>query len=217
MLTVDFFLLFESPRFLCALILLTSEFFTPSLFFRLLPFFVADFFEAAFFVAVFFTEVFLTAGRRVVDFLAVAFFVVPFLVAGFRAVLFLAEAFFDAPFLAVVFFFVAVAIAFLQCAASRVPKKALFMVPGKIISSFTQKKRNHGAVGSLQSTLFQIGLPPGTVQRFAFNDNRLARRWQDQRYGIFFGSKQQSLYWFRPGMKGQVECTPVYGQQAGCF
>ncbi len=50
---VDFFLLLESPFFLCALMLFTSEFFTPSLFFFVLPFEV-PFFEADLFVAAFF-------------------------------------------------------------------------------------------------------------------------------------------------------------------
>ncbi|MBB1283672.1 hypothetical protein HRH25_04735 [Flavisolibacter sp. BT320] len=142
MLTVDFFLLFESPRFLCALMLLTSEFFTPSLFFWLLPFFVAAFLEAVFLADVFFAVDFFAADRRVVLFLATVFFVAPFFAAVLRAVLFFAEAFFVAPFLAVAFFFVAVAIAFLISAASGVPKTVLFRNQGKIAYLITQKKKN---------------------------------------------------------------------------
>ena len=92
LLTVDFFLVLESPFFLCALMLLTSEFFTPSLFFFALAFFAAPFFGALFFVATF-----LVALR----------FVLLFLEAPFLALLLLIDA-----FLVAAFFFVAVAITF---------------------------------------------------------------------------------------------------------
>lgn len=79
--TVDFFLLLESPRFLCALMLFTREFFTPSLFFLVLAFLPAPFFAAFRFVAARFVAVRFFAG----DFFAAAFFVEAFLVVLFFA------------------------------------------------------------------------------------------------------------------------------------
>ena len=143
--------------------LLTREFFTPSLFFWLLPFFVADFLEAVFLADVFFAVDFFAVDRRVVLFLAAVFFVAPFFAAVLRAALFFAEAFFVAPFLAVAFFFVAVAIAFLISAASGVPKTVLFRNQGKIISLLTQKKKNaenleNGLISNTPATTHCSGL-----------------------------------------------------------
>jgi uncharacterized protein YjbI with pentapeptide repeats len=94
---VDFFLDLALPFFFLALMLLTSEFFTPSLFF------FADFFGADFFADFFFADFF---GA---DFFFADFFGADFLPADFLAVFFAADlravflAAFLAPFLAAFF------------------------------------------------------------------------------------------------------------------
>lgn len=120
--TDDFFAGFESPFFLWALMLFTSEFFTPNLF--LLP--PDDFFDAAFFVAVFFAVAFFGAVRFDAAFLAAVLFVaVRFVAVFFVAVFFVAD-FFEADFFVAPFFvavrFVAAFFAVLFLAA------ALFVV-----------------------------------------------------------------------------------------
>src|SRR5215203_5010056 len=63
--TVDFFLVLDAPFFFLALMLLTKEFFTPSLFFLVLSFFVAAFLGAVFFLGAAFFLVAFAIGYKI--------------------------------------------------------------------------------------------------------------------------------------------------------
>ena len=196
LLTVDFFFGFESPRFLCALMLFTNEFLTPSLFVFLAPPFLLDvflllaflaeaFFGALFFVLLFFEAVFFEAV-----------FVLVFFAEAFFAEDFLAVAFLEAPV-----FFVAVAMLF-------------FFTYNKDCSQSPPFEENDPKPSDTETVIgLDLFCPPLAVVTIFGHYVCFSRGWSNDINSSFRCFSQQTLNRLGPGVHSEIKRSPVNWQE----